>query len=128
MAFFTFIGFFTIGISLSFGILLLWERIKNKNALKWIRIGDEIEEVGVVLPHKGIVLFIDRDSRDVVMLKSNNDEGYFLKTVKPGGYVPTGKTYSREESKEFIPEISNRLHKEADEDVAIYEKTLTIKE
>ncbi|EUJ23742.1 hypothetical protein MFLO_15785, partial [Listeria floridensis FSL S10-1187] len=85
-------------------------------------------EVGVVLPHKGIVLFIDRDSRDVVMLKSNNDEGYFLKTVKPGGYVPTGKTYSREESKEFIPEISNRLHKEADEDVAIYEKTLTIKE
>ncbi|EUJ22667.1 hypothetical protein MFLO_16244, partial [Listeria floridensis FSL S10-1187] len=96
MAFFTFIGFFTIGISLSFGILLLWERIKNKNALKWIRIGDEIEEVGVVLPHKGIVLFIDRDSRDVVMLKSNNDEGYFLKTVKPGGYVPTGKTYSRE--------------------------------
>ncbi|MBC1832291.1 preprotein translocase subunit YajC [Listeria seeligeri] len=125
MEFFTFIGFFTIVICFSFGIPLLWERIKNKKALKWVRIGDEIKQVGAIFPYKGIVIFIDRYKRDLIILKSDYGTGYFLKTVKPGDYVPTGKTYSKKELKELIPEISKRLHKEADEDVAIYEKTLT---
>lgn len=123
--FFALIGLVTVVSIITVLFLLTLEYFKNKRALKWVRIGDEIKQMGDIFPHKGIVIYIDRNKRDLIMLKSDYGTGYFLKTVKPSNYEPTGKTYSKKELKELIPEISKRLHKEADEDVSIYIEALT---
>ncbi|EAC6655651.1 preprotein translocase subunit YajC [Listeria monocytogenes] len=125
MIFFTFIGLVAVVSIIPILLSATLVSFKNKRALKWVRLGDEIKQVGEIFPHRGIVISIDKQKRKLIILKSEYSEGYFLKKVQPGDYEPTGKTYSKEELKELIPEISKRLHKEADEDVAIYEKKLT---
>lgn len=113
MIFFTFIGLVAVVSIITVLFLLTLETFKNKRALKWFRIGDEVKKKGLVIPTTGIIISINHNKRELLILQIEHGWEPIFNKVSPAEYVPTGVTYSREELKRHIPAIEALYSKKA---------------
>lgn len=119
-------GGFTIMCILTWAIITLQERVVNRRAIKYFRVGDHVKNESILSLSKGIVLFLDYEDSKLLILVNHHEKvqglttDYFIKSVDPSDYVPTGKTYSREELIAYIPKIKEHLDDEAQQDLELY--------
>ncbi|EAC9862491.1 preprotein translocase subunit YajC [Listeria monocytogenes] len=106
------IGILAVASLFTLILIFIFDRYKNKRALRDLRIGDEIKEKGV-FPVYGVVVQINDTSQEVVLLCSSR--GRIFRTVKPGDFIKTGLHFTVEELNKHRSVYSKRLYKEADE-------------
>lgn len=122
-------GGFTIMCILTWAIVTLLMRRAKKKAIKYFRVGDHVKDKSLGLT-KGIVLLLDYDDGTLLILVNYHESvqglttDYFIKSVDPSDYIPTGKTYSREELIEYIPKIKEYLDDEARQDLELYKEII----
>ncbi|MGJ6852989.1 hypothetical protein ACSDOQ_09595 [Listeria monocytogenes] len=110
------VGIITICAIVTVLLILTLETFKDKRALKWVRIGDEVKEKGLILPTMGIVISINYSKRELHIIQLNEECIPLINKVRPAEYKPTGVTYSREELKRRIPEIEECYYKNAEKE------------
>ncbi|EAE9670799.1 preprotein translocase subunit YajC [Listeria monocytogenes] len=107
------IGILAVASLFTLILIFIFDRYKNKRALRDLRIGDEIKEKGGIIPVYGVVVQIDDTSQEVVLLCSSG--GRLFRTVKPGDFIKTGLRFTVTELNEYRSDYSKKLYKEADE-------------
>ncbi|EKF1562758.1 preprotein translocase subunit YajC [Listeria monocytogenes] len=107
------IGILAVASLFTLILIFIFDRYKNKRALRDLRIGDEIKEKGGIIPVYGVVVQIDDTSQEVVLLCSSR--GRLFRTVKPGDFIKTGLRFTVTELNEYRSDYSKKLYKEADE-------------
>ncbi|EAF9608463.1 preprotein translocase subunit YajC [Listeria monocytogenes] len=106
------IGILAVASLFALIFIFIFDRYKNKRALRDLRIGDEIREKGV-FPVYGVVVQIYSTSQEVVLLCPSS--GRLFRTVKPGDFIKTGLHYTVEELNKNRSDYIKKLYKEADE-------------
>ncbi|HAB0009539.1 TPA_asm: preprotein translocase subunit YajC [Listeria monocytogenes] len=106
------IGILAVASLFTLILIFIFDRYKNKRALRDLRIGDEIKEKGSIIPVYGVVVNINDTSQEVVLLCSSR--GRLFRTVKPGDFIKTGLHFTVDELNKNRSGYSKKLYKEAD--------------
>ncbi|EAD3487772.1 preprotein translocase subunit YajC [Listeria monocytogenes] len=107
------IGILSVASLFTLILIFIFDRYKNKRALRDLRIGDEIREKESFALLQGIVVHIDNTRKEVVLLCL--DGRRLFRTVKPGNFIKTGLRFTVAELNEYRSDYSKKLYKEADE-------------
>ncbi|CUL63521.1 preprotein translocase subunit YajC [Listeria monocytogenes] len=107
------IGILAVASLFTLILIFIFDRYKNKRALRDLRIGDEIKDKGGIIPVYGVVVQIYSTSQEVVLLCLSG--GHLFRTVKPGDFIKTGFHFTVTELNEHRSDYSKKLYKEADE-------------
>ncbi|EHS1874587.1 preprotein translocase subunit YajC [Listeria monocytogenes] len=107
------IGILSVASLFTLILIFIFDRYKNKRALRDLRIGDEIREKESFTLLQGIVVHIDNTRQKVVLLCL--DGRRLFRTVKPGNFIKTGLRFTVTELNEYRSDYSKKLYKEADE-------------
>ncbi|EAD1385371.1 preprotein translocase subunit YajC [Listeria monocytogenes] len=107
------IGILAVASLFTLILIFIFDRYKNKRALRDLRIGDEIREKESFTLLQGIVVHIDNTRKEVVLLCL--DGRCLFRTVNPGNFIKTGLRFTVTELNEYRSDYSKKLYKEADE-------------
>ncbi|EAD0548002.1 preprotein translocase subunit YajC [Listeria monocytogenes] len=107
------IGILSVASLFTLILIYIFDRYKNKRALRDLRIGDEIKDKGGIITEYGVVVQIYSTSQEVVLLCSSG--GRLFRTVKPGDFIKTGFHFTVTELNEYRSDYRKKLYKEADE-------------
>ncbi|AIA64388.1 hypothetical protein QLX41_gp147 [Listeria phage LMTA-94] len=107
------IGILAVASLFALVFIFIFDRYKNKRALRDLRIGDEIKDKGGIITEYGVVVQIYSTSQEVVILCLSG--GSLFRTVKPRDFTKTGFHFTVTELNEHRSDYSKKLYKEADE-------------